>query len=272
MTKKEIAEKNIKELRSLAEKAGIAAKRGWNKNDYVEAISKKSAKPAAKNKTKKTTDKKKAIVFIKKTKPKTKKEEKKSKPSKLAATKKTIIKKEPLPHKKKIVRKQIKTKISKKPAARKTIKKSLPKQDENIVMVMTVSPERIYAYWEISEESFAKHEGSLNLKVIDIKSREAFLVPISGRVDEHFIAVKPGGFYVVEVGVVGKNGLFSAIESSPRPHLPAHFAEPTGTSPQPGRKRRVAKVASDGSIVFFETEQDLPAFDFPDELQPFGSY
>ncbi|TAN42872.1 MAG: DUF4912 domain-containing protein [Nitrospirae bacterium] len=292
MTKKELAEKDIKELRSLAKKAGITAKRDWTKTTFAEALFRKSAKPAAKKTTKKIVDKKKAPDRAKKTKPKngpktrpkakpeTKKDGKKSKTS---VTKKTTTKKAPEPRKKKVVRKELKPAISKRPAVKKTTKKSLPKRDENIVMVMTVSPERIYAYWEISEESFSKHEGSLYLKVIDIKSKDSFLVPVSDRVDEHFIAVRPGGFYVVEIGAVGKNGFFSAIESSPRPQLPAHFTSPTGTSSISSasptstssrhiRKRRIARVAADGSIVFSETEQDLPAFDFPDELQPFGSY
>ncbi|MBF0328212.1 MAG: DUF4912 domain-containing protein [Nitrospirae bacterium] len=272
MTKKEIAEKDIKELRSLAKEAGISAKKGWTKNDFAEAISKKSSKPSEKKKAKVASAKKKAVVPSKKVKPKAKKEEKKSKPSKSAALKKTAIERKTPAQKKKAPPEKSKAEISKKPAVKKINKKSLAKQDENIVMVMTVSPERIYAYWEISEESFAKHEGDLNLKVIDIKSDESFLVPISDRVDEHFIAVKPGGFYVVEVGVVAKNGLFSPIESSPRPHLPGHFSEPMESSSDSGHKRRVAKITADGSIVFFEAEKDLPAFDFPDETQFFCSY
>jgi hypothetical protein len=76
---------------------------------------------------------------------------------------------------------------------------------------MTVTPKRLYVYWEVSGEIMAQHSGNLNLKVIATKTGKPFYLPISERIGEYFITVNPDTEYVAEVGVIDKKGEFVAM-------------------------------------------------------------
>ncbi|MFZ5996119.1 MAG: DUF4912 domain-containing protein [Nitrospirota bacterium] len=86
------------------------------------------------------------------------------------------------------------------------------------VVTMPVTPRRLYIYWEITAGTLGRYRGNLNLKVIDAETGEAFYLPISERVDEYFITVRPGKEYMAEVGVIDTKGDFITLSSShPKP-------------------------------------------------------
>ena len=280
MKKPGFAAKDIAELRTIAKKAGIIAKRTWKKEDFVKALSDKASlkkapktqtAKAAKPKTaakktatpkqvKKKTSAKKAVP-AKKAPSKAKTT---SKPAKKTAIKKVKataekrpLKKIALKQKGKAVIKAAKTTTKKhvpqraatKPSreaaavittAKKSVKKiaaiatkpdkaliKAPKQSlraedsptpagqsRNKIVSMSVTPKRIYVYWEISGPAISKHRGSLNLKVTASPQNVSFYLPVSERIGEHFINVSPGKGYTIEIGVINLKGKFEKISQS----------------------------------------------------------
>ena len=79
------------------------------------------------------------------------------------------------------------------------------------IVSMQVTPRRIYVYWEVAEDMLVKYNGSLNLKVLDMKENNFFYAPVSGRIGESFISINPGGDYSVEIGVIDPRGEFVNI-------------------------------------------------------------
>lgn len=85
---------------------------------------------------------------------------------------------------------------------------------ESKLASMPVTPRQVYAYWEITEDTISKYEGSLNLKVINTKTNAFFYTPISERIGEQFISVSPATEYTVEIGVINYKGEFVRILKS----------------------------------------------------------
>ncbi len=85
---------------------------------------------------------------------------------------------------------------------------ALIEYDRNKIVSMPVTPRRIYVYWQISEDTISQYKGSLNLKVLDLKTNAFFYTPISERVGEHFFDVSPDGEYAIEAGIINYKGEF----------------------------------------------------------------
>lgn len=280
MKKQDIAEKSISELRVMAKKAGITAKRTWKKQDFIKALSKKKSQ---KNKTKK----------------KRVKESKKKTPAKKTVVKKTVTKAEPKKAEKKIKKKTetqkakapVKTKIEvsaklkqktlapakKEVKGKKGISKELAEKQtfpeepitqstseempslpvrygENKLASMPVTPSRIYVYWEITEDTISQYRGSLNLKIINSKTNAFFYLPVSERIGEHFINVSPAAEYTVEIGVINYKGKFVKILHSLPVETPVSCVAPIEAPP--------AKAAETGGLPeeFFETPESISSY------------
>lgn len=91
------------------------------------------------------------------------------------------------------------------------IKPLMIEYDRDKIVSMPVTPKRLYLYWEISEDTLSVHKGSLNIKVMDLKTDTFFYMPISERIGEHFINVSPEGEYAIEIGVIDDKGEFINI-------------------------------------------------------------
>lgn len=90
-----------------------------------------------------------------------------------------------------------------------------PGYGEDKVVSMTVSPRRIYVYWEVPEDRLEKFKGSLNLKVSDVKTDSFFYTPVSGRLGESFININPESDCTVELGVIDLRGQFVNVVQRP---------------------------------------------------------
>ena len=106
--------------------------------------------------------------------------------------------------------------------------------DGDRVMSMPVTPRRLYVYWELSEDTVARYRGSLNLKVLDVKTNAFFYVPISERIGESFINVSPEGEYAIEVGVINYDGEFINLVQLMPAEIPGAGDEGESVPPEEG--------------------------------------
>ncbi|MCL5238119.1 MAG: DUF4912 domain-containing protein [Nitrospirae bacterium] len=132
---------------------------------------------------------------------------------------------------------------------------SLIEIDKDRILTMPIAPKRLYVYWEISEDTLSRHKGSLNLKIMDVKTDAFFYVPISERVGEHFISVSSEGDYTIEIGIVAYSGEFvNLVQLSPG-EARALEAAPEGSMETPGS-------SGEGELPeeFFETPESVSSY------------
>ena len=223
MARQDLGEKTVRELRTMAKRAGIAVKGYWKKEDLVKVLSldkKSAAKPAKPTKKAKPAKRRKPVKLTKKT-PSRKAEDKKSSAHKAAGNQ--VIKKSV---------KKTQTAKSESVSLKVRPKKTLLTDFASIavklppelvlpplpaeycvdkIVSMQVTPGRIYVYWEVAEDRLVKYKGSLNLKVLDMKENYFFYAPVSGRIGESFININPDSDYAVEIGVIDSKGEFVNI-------------------------------------------------------------
>jgi hypothetical protein len=124
---------------------------------------------------------------------------------------------------------------------------------ESKLASMPVTPRQVYAYWEITEDTISKYEGSLNLKVINTKTNAFFYTPISERIGEQFISVSPATEYTVELGVINYKGEFVRILKS----LPM---ETPVVGIAPAEVKEEAPNAGGLPEEFFETPEPISSY------------
>jgi len=98
---------------------------------------------------------------------------------------------------------------------------------ENGILLMTVNPYKLYAFWEVRKETLHIFKGKLTVRVydvtdIDFDSMEAnsFLdMTVSERVGKAYVNVSPSKEYIADIGIV-YNGIFITIARSPRVSTP----------------------------------------------------
>jgi hypothetical protein len=211
MAKQDLGEKTVRELRTMAKRAGIAVKGYWKKKDLVKVLSsrKKSAakpskpvKPAKKARSRKTEDKKSVVhkaagnQVIKKSVKKTQ-----------TAKPKSVLRK--VPPKKTPLTDFASAAVKPPP---ELVLPPLPAEYfVDKIVSMQVTPSRIYVYWEVPEDRLVKYKGSLNLKVFDMNANYFFYAPVSGRIGESFININPDSDYAVEIGIIDSKGEFVNI-------------------------------------------------------------
>ncbi|MDO8746404.1 MAG: DUF4912 domain-containing protein, partial [Thermodesulfovibrionales bacterium] len=123
-----------------------------------------------------------------------------------------------------------------------TAKKALPAEyGEDRITLMTVDPWKLFAYWEIKENTLPKIQGTLVLRVYDItgiyfdgkNANLVFDVPVYGRIGDSFIGVGPDKVFTVDIGAVSKAGDFVAIARSNQALTPAlNVAKEEGIAPE----------------------------------------
>src|SRR5208337_3021029 len=168
MAKQDLGEKTVRELRTMAKRAGIAVKGYWKKEDLVKVLSlkkKPTAKPA---------------------KPK-------------SVLRKVPPKKTPLTDF---------TSAAVKLPPELVLPPLPDEYFGDKIVSMQVTPRRIYVYWEVPEDRLVKYKGSLNLKVLDVNANNFFYAPVSGRIGESFININPDSDYAVEIGIIDSKGEF----------------------------------------------------------------
>ncbi|MDP3049376.1 MAG: DUF4912 domain-containing protein [Thermodesulfovibrionales bacterium] len=123
-----------------------------------------------------------------------------------------------------------------------TAEKALPAEyGEDRITLMTVDPWKLFAYWEIKENTLSKIKGMLVLRVYDItgvyfdgkNANVVFDVPVHGRIGDSYIGVGPDKVFIVDIGAVSKAGDFVAIARSNQASTPAlKVAKEEGALPQ----------------------------------------
>ncbi|HXW68536.1 MAG TPA: DUF4912 domain-containing protein [Dissulfurispiraceae bacterium] len=216
MAKQYLGEKTVRELRTMAKRSGIAVKEYWHKDDLVKALSlekKSEAKPV------KPVKKTKQVKTARKN-PSGKTLDKKSIPRNAAGSRliKKSLKKTQTAKQKSVSLKAPPKKSPLTDFVPETVKPSpemltpLPAEyGGDKIVSMQVTPKRIYVYWEVPEDRLVKYKGSLNLKVLDMKEKNFFYMPVSGRVGEAFIDISPDSDFAVEIGIIDSKGEFVNI-------------------------------------------------------------
>lgn len=207
------------------------------KKKQVRKVKKPSAaKPAAKKVTVKKPVKK--IKAKGKTEKKT--TAKKTKP--VEKVSKRISKEVPLPRRKvaKVPTRTLKTieeqaEILKKPMEeiKKTpsaMPKGLPVEyGENRITLMVVDPWKLFAYWEVRQDTAARVKGILILRVYDVtgiyfdgkNANIVFDLAVFDRVGDSYIGVGQGRDFIVDIGAISKKGEFTTIARSNKVTTPA---------------------------------------------------
>ena len=239
-------------VKSMSKKTAKPAKKMEKIKDKKSA--KKTEKKAVakrKTKAKKPIKSKKEIKEQKKTvtkKPAVRKAEKEKKTAVRKKATEKAIKKEPkkiaLPTKKipKIPQRTLQ-KVEKSPSLPAvTTKKGLPAEyGEDRITLMTVDPWKLFAYWEVKENTLSKIKGTLVLRVYDVtgiyfdgkNANLVFDVPVYGRLGDTYVGVGPDKAFIVEIGAVSKEGFFvSAARSNQVSTPPLKVAKEEGALPE----------------------------------------
>lgn len=96
-------------------------------------------------------------------------------------------------------------------------KKGLPTgYGEDRITLMTVDPWKLFAYWEVKEDTLYKIKGTLVLRVYDVtgiyfdgkNANIVFDIPIYDRIGDSYIGVGPGREFIVDIGAVSFAGIF----------------------------------------------------------------
>jgi hypothetical protein len=216
-------------------------------------------KQIARGKTKtekKITAKKTAQKEIKKVKVKAKKGKTAGEPIK-KETEKVKIKKEEKTQKKKIAKKAGK-KVTAKPQKKITAKRVvLPKKvslekpgkvflaekeerypplpieilseeyGEDSIALMIVDPRKLFMYWEVTEDTFKKYEGTLNIRLYDITGvdfdgvlKNYVDIVIHDRIGNLYLDVSPEKEFIADIGIIDSTGAFFIVARSNRASTP----------------------------------------------------
>jgi Domain of unknown function (DUF4912) len=98
---------------------------------------------------------------------------------------------------------------------------------ENSVILMTVNPYKLFAFWEVRKATLNIFRGNLHLRVYDVTDIDfdttdahSFIERvISERIGKMYLDVSPAKEYVADIGIV-YNGIFIGIARSPRVSTP----------------------------------------------------
>jgi hypothetical protein len=171
----------------------------------------------------------------------------------LSASKKVEIKKVTTKLQKKITAKR--TSISKKTALGKPEKALLPEKEErhpplpidilseeygeDSIALMIVDPRKLFIYWEVIEDTFKKHEGTLNIRLYNItgvdfdsKVKNYVDIVIHDRIGNLYLDVDPEKEFIADVGIIDSTGSFVIVARSNRALTPPSEVPEKGILPQ----------------------------------------
>ena len=93
---------------------------------------------------------------------------------------------------------------------------------ENDVSLLTVNPSRLFAFWEIREDTLRIFQGYPKLRLydvsdVDIDSMDASSyidMEIDNRIGDRYISVSPGKYYFADIGILYGGGIFISLARS----------------------------------------------------------
>lgn len=99
---------------------------------------------------------------------------------------------------------------------------------EDAVALMTVDPRKLFIYWEVTEDTLAKHKGDITIRLYDITgidfdgmNANSYLdLTVYKRIGDLYMDVRPGQDYVADVGIKDLLGIFISIARSNKATTP----------------------------------------------------
>jgi len=123
-----------------------------------------------------------------------------------------------------------------------TAKKGLPgAYGKDRITLMTVDPWKLFAYWEVREDTLSKVKGMLVLRVYDVtgiyfdgkNANLVFDIHVHGKIGDSYMGVGPGKTFIVDIGAVSKKGEFVTAARSNQASTPTlKVAKEEGALPQ----------------------------------------
>lgn len=93
---------------------------------------------------------------------------------------------------------------------------------DNRITIMVVDPWKLFAYWEVRKDTLSKIKGKAVLRVYDMtgiafnvkNATIVFDIPVYERIGSGYIGVAPSKDFIVDIGVISKEGQFISIARS----------------------------------------------------------
>jgi hypothetical protein len=111
---------------------------------------------------------------------------------------------------------------------------------EDSIALMTVDPRKLFVYWEVTEETFAKHKGILNIRLYDVigiefddaNAKSCFDIVVNSGIGNLYLVVNPEKEFIADIGIVDSSGTFSVVAKSNRVSTPRAEVMEKGILPQ----------------------------------------
>lgn len=111
---------------------------------------------------------------------------------------------------------------------------------ENSITLMTVDPNKLFAFWEVRKDTLAIYTGNLNIRLYDVtgvdfdgtNANNYFDIPVNERIGSWYIDVGPEKEFITDIGIVNPQGIFSTIARSNKVSTPRRTISEEGVLPQ----------------------------------------
>ena len=100
---------------------------------------------------------------------------------------------------------------------------SLPSEyGENGITLMVVNPSKLFAFWEVREDTLQIFHGDLKIRLYDITgidfdsvdANNCIDIAVNDRIGDGYISVSPGKDYIADIGIVYSEGIFISVARS----------------------------------------------------------
>lgn len=111
---------------------------------------------------------------------------------------------------------------------------------ENGITLMTVDPYKLFAFWEVREDTLSMYSGDLNVRVYDVtgidfdgmNANSYFDIAVNERIGSLYIDVSPEKEFVADIGIVSPYDIFITIARSNKVSTPRAMISEEGLLPQ----------------------------------------
>lgn len=111
---------------------------------------------------------------------------------------------------------------------------------ENSITLMTVDPNKLFAFWEVRKDTLSIYTGNLNIRLYDVtgidfdgtNANSYFDIPVNKRIGSWYIDVGPEKEFITDIGIVNPQGIFSTIARSNKVSTPRRTISEEGVLPQ----------------------------------------
>jgi len=93
---------------------------------------------------------------------------------------------------------------------------------ENGITLMVVNPSKLFAFWEVGEDTLQIFQGELKIRIYDITgidfdsmdANNCIDIAVNDRIGDGYISVSPGKDYIADIGIVYSQGIFITVARS----------------------------------------------------------